>query len=81
MDEGAPYTPPTDRERVETALAHAADMVKRKGERMGLAEARKHMLWYCKGLRGASTARDALGRAEDLATIRAVFEQLLERNV
>ena len=81
MDEGAPYTPPTDRERVETALAHAADMVRRKGERMGLAEARKHMLWYCKGLRGASTARDALGRAEDLATIRAVFEQLLERNV
>lgn len=77
---GQAYTPPTDRARLETALAHAADMVARKGERTGLAEARKHMLWYCKGLRGAATARDALTRAESLEAIRAVFETLLEIN-
>lgn len=80
MDEGRDYTPPTDRERLDTALAHAADMVARKGERVGLSEARKHMLWYCKGLRGAATAREALTHADSLETIAAVFAQLLEQN-
>ena len=79
-DKGLPFTPPTDRERIETAIAHAADMVARKGEHVGLSEARKHMLWYCKGLRGASHARDALTRAESLAQIRLIFEALLEGN-
>ncbi len=77
-DNGELYLPPTDRERLAVALSHAADMVKRKGERVGLAEARKHMLSYCKGLRGASAARDALTRAESLSAIETVFDQLLE---
>ena len=77
MDEGKPYTPPTDKERIDTALFHAADMVKRKGERTGLAEARKHMLWYCKGLRGAAAAREALTHARSLDEIRAVLYALI----
>jgi tRNA-dihydrouridine synthase B len=77
MDEGKPYTPPTDKERIDTALFHAADMVKRKGERTGLAEARKHMLWYCKGLRGAAAAREALTHAQSLDEIRAVLYALI----
>lgn len=80
MDEGRAFVPPTDRERLDTALAHATDMVARKGARVGLAEARKHMLWYCKGLRGATTAREALSHAESLDAIAAVFTELLERN-
>ena len=78
-EQGIPYHRPTDKERLELALCHAADMVKRKGERVGLAEARKHMLWYCKGLRGAAPAREALTHAESLADIRRVFDQLLEK--
>ena len=80
MDEGLPYTPPTDKERIDTALLHAADMVKRKGERTGLAEARKHMLWYCKGLRGAAAAREALTHAASLTEIRAVLYTLIVMN-
>ena len=79
--EGRPYTPPTDRERLDTALAHAADMVARKGLRVGLAEARKHMLWYCKGLRGAAVAREALTHAESMDEIRVVFDALLENRL
>ena len=77
-DDGAPYTPPTDAERLEVALQHAADMVDRKGARVGLAEARKHMLSYCKGLRGACVARDTLTHAESLDEIARIFELLLE---
>lgn len=80
-DNGVSYTPPTDRERLRIALAHAADMVKRKGERVGLSEARKHMLSYCKGLRGASAARDALTHAESLSDIQAVFDHLPEERI
>ena len=79
MDNKTPYTPPTDKERINTALLHAADMVKRKGERTGLAEARKHMLWYCKGLRGAAAAREALTHAQSLEQISAVLHTLIDR--
>jgi len=79
MLEHKPYTPPTPAERLQTALAQAADMVARKGDRVGITEARKHMAWYCRGLHGAATARDALMRAESLDDFRRVFEALLEK--
>lgn len=78
--EKKPYTPPTFSQRIEVALAHAADMVSRKGERIGIPEARKHMVWYCKGLRGAATARDALMQADTLEGMRAVLMGLLAQN-
>ena len=80
MDERRTFTPPTVAEKLEMALSHAADMVARKGERVGLSEARKHMLWYCKGLRGAAATRDTLTRAESLEEIRRIFEGLAEEN-
>lgn len=80
MLEGRDYTPPTAAERLELALRQAADMVERKGERVGIPEARKHMAWYCKGLRGAAGARGALMRAESLDDFRAVFDGLLKQN-
>ena len=77
---GREYVAPDVSTRLAQALAHAADMVARKGERVGLPEARKHMVWYCKGLRGASTARGALMQAADLEGLRAVFDDLLAQN-
>ncbi len=79
--EGRNYTPPTVEERLKTALAHAADMAARKGERIGLAEARKHMVWYCKGLRGAAAARGSLMQADSLEGIKALFDDLAAQNV
>ena len=55
-------------------------LVLRKGERIGIPEARKHMVWYCKGLRGAATARGALMQAETLEGMKAVFLDLLAQN-
>ena len=78
--EGRAYTPPSAAERLEAALAHAAALVARKGERIGLPEARKHLVWYCKGLRGAATARGELMQAQTLEGVRAVFDGLLTQN-
>lgn len=77
MLEGRSFTPPTAAERLATALSHAEDMVARKGERIGIPEARKHMAWYCKGLRGAAAARGALMHAESIAEISAIFDTLI----
>ncbi len=78
--EGKAYVPPSAAERLEAALLHAADMVARKGERVGLPEARKHLVWYCKGLRGAAAARGDLMQAQTLEGVRAVFDGLLAQN-
>ncbi len=78
--ENREWTPPTVEKRLETALAHAADMVRRKGQRIGLAEARKHMVWYCKGLHGAAAARGAIMQADTLEGMKAIFDSLLAQN-
>ena len=74
--EGIPYTPPTLHERLEVALEHAAMIVAEKGERVGVAESRKHMAWYLHGVRGAAAARGELMRCETVAQIRTIFERL-----
>ena len=78
--EGREYAPPCAAERLDAALAHAADMIARKGERIGLPEARKHLVWYCKGLRGAAAARGELMQAQTLEGVRAVLNGLLAQN-
>lgn len=78
--EGREYTAPSAAERLEMAMAHAADMIARKGERIGLPEARKHLVWYCKGLRGAAAARGELMQAQSLEGVRSVFDVLLAQN-
>ncbi len=77
--EGTPYTPPAVSERLTLALEHAAALAEEKGERIGIAEARKHLAWYTKGMRGAATARDALMRAESLDEVREILTALIEK--
>lgn len=70
--DGKAYTPPPVSERFETALAQVREMIEEKGERIGVAEAKKHLAWYCHGMEGAAAARSRLMQAasyEELATI------------
>ena len=78
--EGREYVQPSVEARLAAALAHAADMIARKGERVGLPEARKHLVWYCKGLRGAAAARGELMQAQTLEGVQRVFDDLLAQN-
>ena len=76
--DGRPYTPPTKKERLAIALEHAEDIVREKGERIGLPESRKHMAWYLHGIRGAAVARNAVMTANTLDDLRAIFAGLLQ---
>ncbi len=73
---GKEYLPPTARERLTVALEHAKSLVEEKGERIGVAESRKHMAWYVHGIRGASLARGRLMTANSVCEIEAIFEEL-----
>ncbi len=76
MLEGCPYTPPTTEERLAVAFAHATEIVAHKGERIGVPEARKHLAWYTKGLRGAPAVRSALMHATTLEEVRELLSRL-----
>ena len=74
--EGGVYTPPSLSERMETALSQIAFMVEEKGERIAMAEARKHLSWYIKGIDGAAAARLAINTASTLAEMTAILRDL-----
>ncbi|MBQ8432304.1 MAG: tRNA dihydrouridine synthase DusB [Clostridia bacterium] len=76
--EGESYAPPTFAERLEVAMEHARAMVEHKGERVGIAESRKHMAWYLSGIRGAAAARAAIMQASSIADFEGIFATLLQ---
>ena len=76
--DGREYCPPTLEERFATAIAHLEDTVRRKGERVGIAEAKKHMAWYTMGLRDSASARARIMVATEKEQIESIFKSLLE---
>ena len=75
--EGKTYTPPSIEERFAVALEHARGLVSEKGERVGVAESRKHLAWYLHGMRGAANARNAVMSATTLQEIEQILQSLL----
>ena len=55
--DGRAFVPPALEERMKTAMEQVRSMLSEKGERVGLAEAKKHVAWYCHGINGAAAAR------------------------
>ena len=74
--EGREFTPPTKEEVIETALRQLRSMIEDKGERIGVAESRKHLCKYLRGFSGASEARGSLNLAEDYASMEAILSSL-----
>ena len=74
--DGVDYTPPTLEERLSIAQEHAAWLVEEKGERIGIAESRKHMAWYLHGMRGASSARAAVMKATTMEELSQILNGL-----
>ena len=75
---GREFVPPTHRERLSLAEQQLDEMILAKGERTGLAEAKKHMAWYIGGIRGAAVARASIMTATTPAQIKEIFAALLE---
>lgn len=61
---GKSYTPPSARERMETALWQLRLAIEEKGEREAVLSSRKQFADFAAGMRGASSLRFAAHRAE-----------------
>lgn len=56
---GIPYTPPSEREKLNLSLEHLRLMIEYKGEKTACCEFRKHLCWYTKGMTNGSKIRKA----------------------
>ena len=74
--EGKSYTPPPATQRFEVALAQVREMIGEKGERVGIAEAKKHLSWYCHGMEGAAAARGRLMQAATYDELAAILREM-----
>lgn len=78
--EGKNFTLPSASERFEVALAQVREMITEKGERVGVAEAKKHLSWYCHGMEGAAAARSRLMQAVSYDELAAILREMGERS-
>lgn len=76
LEEGRVPPSPTWEERVEVIKRHFSLIVQYKGEHQGIPEARKHALWYVKGMRGATTVKNKIVKANTLKDMFSVLNEL-----
>lgn len=71
LEDGTILPPPTNAEKKETILRHAALQLEYKGEYIGVREMRKHLSWYTVGMPGSAKFRAQINAMEN-------FDQLTE---
>lgn len=76
---GNEYIPVGYEEKITLALSHLKSIILEKGERIGIAEGKKHVGWYVCGMDGAASARNKIMTAVSFAEIEGVLNKLLER--
>jgi len=55
---------PSFAERIAVAAAHVRKLLEFKGERIGVAESRKHVSWYTTGMPGSAELRQRVNQAK-----------------
>ncbi len=74
---GIKYDKPDTKTRIQTAVYHVGKMVEYKGERVGIAESRKHMAWYIHGMKDAARIRNKINQALTLEEITNILHEAL----
>ncbi len=71
--QGKSYTPPTVSQKIATARKQVSLMIEDKGEAVAICEARKHLAWYIKGLRGCTEVKVAINKANTFAELNDIL--------
>jgi tRNA-dihydrouridine synthase B len=66
------------KEKIDTALWHAQELIKLKGERTAMNEMRRHAAWYTKGMPESSKLRDRLCRVSSMLELEAILAECLD---
>ncbi len=75
---GMNYTEKTISERIKTALSQIRDMIEDKGERIGTMEARRHLAYYIKGIRGSAELRYKINTANSYSEMEELVRGIVE---
>lgn len=75
---GEVRTMPEPKERLTTALGHIERLIAEKGESRGIKEARKHIAWYIKGMRGAAAIKTEIFKISDFATMHRTLKTYID---
>lgn len=66
--------------RLDTAKLHFLRMLEDKPEHRAMAEAKKHIAWYIKGINGAAAARSAVMNSQSKGEILSIISEL-QKNI
>ncbi|HIS68996.1 MAG TPA: tRNA dihydrouridine synthase DusB [Candidatus Gallacutalibacter stercoravium] len=80
LGHGAYLPDPSVPQRIQVLRAHIRHMCQEKGEAHAMREARKHVAWYLKGLRGAAAFRKEAGSLETLEQLDSLCVRILRQN-
>ena len=61
-------------------LKHIANICDDRGVKVGIREARKHALWYTKGLRGATEYRRQMSNLESIEQLQEIAFRIVKEN-
>ena len=67
-------------QRMLIMLKHIETLCKERGDRIGMREARKHALWYTKGLRGAAEYRRQLSTVSSTEELQEIAFKITKDN-
>jgi len=70
------HQPPSLRDKTKIALKHTKLMIEYKGEKKGVRDMRKHLLWYFKGFEGARRLRKKLTAVSTYRELKSVLSIL-----
>lgn len=77
--EGKQYVLPDIDVRLNEAMTQVEEMVSDKGEHTGVLEARRHLSYYIKNTKGASSARHRLNFANSLEELYCIVNEFINR--
>lgn len=66
-------------ERIGVAVRHLDEVVKKRGERLGVPYMRKHLGWYVKGLAEAARLRRSINAAGTLCEVKAILNAIADQ--
>lgn len=78
LETGEILAEPIIEEKMQIMLTHIEKLCEYKGDYIGMREARKHASWYIKGMRGAASMRQEIGKLENMSQLRDLTQKVID---
>lgn len=80
LERGEILPEPSVEEQMNVMLQHIEKLCEYKGNYIGMREARKHSAWYIRGIKGAASYRNSIGKLTTMDELKALAEDVIKNN-